>query len=89
MTPHRIAMLLALVLSTAQGGQTVVAIRGEDFLINGKPTLEGRTWRGHVVEGLLPNSRMVQGVFDDLNPETAKRWAYADTGKWEKVKKTK
>ena len=29
MTLHRIAMLLALVLSTAQGGQTVVAIRGQ------------------------------------------------------------
>ena len=26
------------------------------------------------------NSRMVQGVFDDSNPETIGRWAYADTG---------
>jgi hypothetical protein len=26
---------------------------------------------------------MVQATFDDLNPETAKRWAYADTGKWD------
>lgn len=29
------------------------------------------------------NSRMIQGIFDDLNPETAKRWAYPDTGKWD------
>ena len=25
---------------------------------------------------------MVNGIFDDLNPETSKRWAYADTGVW-------
>ncbi|MEK7953313.1 hypothetical protein [Luteolibacter soli] len=89
MTPARMAMLLALLLSEAQGGQTVISIRGEDFLINGKPTLEGRTWRGHEVEGLLPNSRMVQGIFDDLNPETAKRWASADTGKWDAERNTR
>ena len=85
----RAAMLLALVLSTAQAGQTVVSIKGEGFLINGKPTLEGRTWRGHNVEGLLPNSRMVQGIFDDLNSETAKRWAYRDTGKWDAERNTR
>ncbi len=89
MTLSWTTMLLALVLSAAQAGQTVVSIRGEDFLINGKPTLEGRTWRGHDVEGLLPNSRMVQGIFDDLNPETANRWAYADTGKWDARRNTR
>lgn len=89
MTPSRIAILLALVLSVAEGGQTVVSIRGDDFLINGKPTLEARTWRGHEVEGLLPNSRMVQGIFDDLNPETEKRWAYPDTGKWDADRNTR
>lgn len=26
---------------------------------------------------------MVQATYDDLNPETAKRWAYSDTGKWD------
>lgn len=82
-------MLLVPVLSMAQAGQTTVSIRGEDFLINGKPTLEGRTWRGHEVEGLLPNSRMVQGIFDDMNPETAKRWAYPDTGKWDAERNTR
>jgi hypothetical protein len=89
MTLSRIAILLAPVLSAAQAGQTAVSIRGEDFLINGTPTLEGRTWRGHDVEGLLPNSRMVQGIFDDLNPETAKRWAYPDTGKWDAGRNTR
>jgi hypothetical protein len=63
--------------------ETVVSIAGEDFHINGKPTYEGRTWKGHRIEGLLMNSRMVQGIFDDLNPETASLWAYPDTGKWD------
>lgn len=69
--------------AAANAAQTVVSIVGEDFHINGKPTYAGRVWKGHRVEGLLLNSRMVQGVFDDLNPETAKRWAYSDTGKWD------
>ena len=32
---------------------------------------------------MLLNSRMAQATFDDLNPETAKRWAYADSGTWD------
>src|SRR5260221_7254926 len=38
---------------------------------------------GHRIEGLLLNSRMVQAIFDDLNPETSTRWAYPDTGEWD------
>jgi hypothetical protein len=69
--------------------KTVVAVRGDDFLINGKPTLEGAGWRGHRVEGLLPNSRMVQGVFDDRNPETRVRWVYPDTKTWDAMRNTR
>lgn len=29
------------------------------------------------------NSGMVQGCFDDLNPETVGRWAHPDTKKWD------
>lgn len=61
---------------------TSVSIQGEDFLINGKPTLQGVVWNGINMEGLLPNSRMVQGIFDDMNPETVDRWKYPDTQKW-------
>jgi hypothetical protein len=61
----------------------MVSIRGEQFFVNGKPTYEGRKWRGFRIEGLLMNSRMVQGIFDDLNPQTAGRWSYPDTGKWD------
>jgi hypothetical protein len=63
--------------------RTVVEIEGPGFLINGKPTYQGRSFRGMKVEGLLMNSRMVQAVFDDTNPETRVRWRYPDTGKWD------
>lgn len=63
--------------------QTVVEIKGDQFLINGKPTYPGRTWNGFKVEGLLMNSRMVQGVFDDMNPESVNSFAYPDTKKWD------
>lgn len=62
---------------------TKVSIVGEDFQINGELTYPGRQWQGHRVEGLLLNSRMVQAVFDDRNPDTAQRWAYPDTGQWD------
>jgi hypothetical protein len=61
---------------------TVVEIKGDQFFINGKQTYEKRFWNGNKIEGLLLNSRMVQGIFDDLNPETAGNWAYPDTKKW-------
>ncbi len=61
---------------------TKISIQGEKFFINGKPTFQGRTWKGFSVEGLLPNSRMVQGTFDDLNLETVSKWNYPDTGIW-------
>ena len=44
--------------------KTHVSIKGEKFCINGNPTFEGKTWQEVPVEGLLPNSRMVQGFFD-------------------------
>ncbi len=66
----------------ARTRQTTVAIVGDAFQINGRPTLQGRTWRGYRVDGLLPNSRMVQATFDDLNAETRSRWFYPDTKTW-------
>jgi hypothetical protein len=69
-------------------GRTTLAIKGDAFLINGKPPYAGRTWRGMKIEGLLMNSRMVQGIFDDLNPETRHMWAYPDTKKWDPERNT-
>jgi len=68
---------------------TEVSIRDDAFLINGRPTYPGRTWEGLRIEGLLLNSRMVQGIFDDLNPETRPRWAYPDTGAWDPERNTR
>jgi hypothetical protein len=73
----------------AAGRQTTVEIRDDRFLINGRPTYEGRSWRGMRIEGLLMNSRMVQGIFDDLNEETQGRWAYTDTKRWDAERNTR
>lgn len=78
--PAAAASLPSLVSAASK---TVVSIHGEAFHLNGKPTYAGRRFRGMKIEGLLMNSRMVQGVFDDRNPETATRWKYPDTGKWD------
>jgi hypothetical protein len=69
--------------------RTEVSIVGPAFHINGRPTYEGRFWRGFKIEGLLLNSRMVQGIFDDLNPATVGRWAYPDTGRWDAQRNTR
>jgi hypothetical protein len=79
-----IAFLLMLILIApvlvADGPvrKTRVSIEGRQFLINGKLTYPGRVLEGRKIEGLLLNSRMVQGIFDDDNPETRTRWTYPD-----------
>jgi hypothetical protein len=62
--------------------KTVVSIHGDEFWINDKPTYKNRFWNGKKIQGLLMNSRMVQGVFDDLNQVTVANFAYPDTQKW-------
>lgn len=68
--------------------KTEVTIVGDAFYINGRPTYEGRYWNGHKVEGLLMNSRMVQGIFDNLNKDSNGRYAYADTEVWDANRNT-
>ncbi len=63
--------------------RTTVGIDADKCIINGRPTYRGRIWRGRKIEGLLLNSRMVQAIFDDLNPVTTPRWSYPDTKKWD------
>ncbi|HEY1052202.1 MAG TPA: hypothetical protein VGE39_20665 [Prosthecobacter sp.] len=77
-----------LLLTAICHAETAVTIQGEDFHINDKPTYAGREWQGHRIEGLLMNSRMVQGTFDDRNPETVKNWVYPDTQKWDADRNT-
>jgi hypothetical protein len=71
------------------GRRTTVSIVGDAFQINGEPTYKGRVWHGHKIEGLLLNARLVQGAFDDRNPQTVTRWAYPDTGAWEAERNTR
>jgi hypothetical protein len=89
-------LLLLMGTITAQDGtrnvpaaMTEVSIVADAFHINGRPTYEGRTWNGHKIEGLLLNSRMVQGIFDDLNPKTIENWVYSDTRKWDAERNTR
>lgn len=57
---------------------TRVRIESDHFLVNDRLTYPGRSFGGRRIEGLLLNSRMVQGIFDDENPQTRDRWTYPD-----------
>jgi hypothetical protein len=87
-------VFLAGAVPAAQAGtpparSTEVSIHREAFHINGRPTYAGRSWNGKRIEGLLLNARLVQGIFDDMNPETVHRWAYPDTGRWDPERNTR
>ena len=69
--------------------KTYVSIKEDTFYINGEITYPGRTYEGNKIEGLLLNSRMVQGIFDDRNPKTIHRWKYPDTGRWDAERNTR
>jgi hypothetical protein len=88
-SPFLLLLVASLFAAGAEAGpRTRVSIEGEQFFVNGRLTYEGRTWQGHRIEGLLFNSRMVQGLFDDLNPETRERFVYPDTGTWDPERNT-
>lgn len=83
------AAALAANADAAPKRRTTVSIRGDQFFINGRPTYAGRSYKGMKIEGLLMNSRMVQGIYDDRNPETIERWKYPDTGRWDAERNTR
>ena len=83
-----LSISFSLVQSQSFSRKTDVSIKGNSFYINGKLTYAGQHWNGNKIEGLLFNSRMVQGIFDDLNVETKERWKYPDTGKWDPDRNT-
>jgi hypothetical protein len=95
------SLTMALIVGLAPAAQaqamnarrTAVTLVGDKFHVNGKPTYPGRVWttskgESFPVEGLLMNSRMVQGIFDDLNPQTRGQWAYPDTKQWDPDRNT-
>jgi len=67
--------------------KTTISIQGNQFLINGRPTYEGRQWRDMKIEGLLLNSRMANAIAEDHNPSTRGVWAYID-GPWDAQRNT-
>jgi len=77
-----IALVFTVTSEAQKKRRTTVDIKGDQFYINGTVTYENRYWNGYKIEGLLMNSRMVQGIFDDLNPETINNWIYPDTKTW-------
>src|SRR5689334_7317756 len=89
MLDRRTFLALPIAARAAAARRTAVSIRGDQFLIDGKPTYAGRTYKGMKIEGLLMNLRVVQGIFDDLNPETRGRRAYPDTAKWDPDRNTR
>jgi hypothetical protein len=66
---------------------TTVSIRGDSFFLNDRITYRGRVFRRMKAEGLLFNSRMVEGIFDDLNPQTRDLWNYPN-GRWDANRNT-
>jgi hypothetical protein len=68
--------------------RTTISIQAADFLIDGRLSYEGRSFDGMRIEGLLLNSRMVNGIFDDLNPQTRYLWDYPD-GPWDPQRNTR
>ena len=91
--PMKIKLLLfflafAIISCSMNEIKTRVTITGNQFFINGELTYKGRYWKGNKIEGLLFNSRMVQGIFDDLNPKTREKFVYPDTKVWDANRNT-
>ncbi|HEY8253322.1 MAG TPA: hypothetical protein VIG39_01705 [Rhizomicrobium sp.] len=86
--PLLMAGMGARAATAAPGSRaTKVAIAGNAFHINGKPTYPGRSFRGAKVEGQLFTSRMVNCIINDQNPETRGMWAWRD-GPWDPERNT-
>jgi hypothetical protein len=63
---------------------SVVSVRGRDIYLDGVITHESSQ-----LEGTLPNIRAVNATFDDENPATVDRWAYPNTGDWNRNRNTR
>jgi len=86
---RRSFLMLAAAAAAQPRRRTEISVDRHRFLIDGQPTYAGRSYKDKTIEGLLLNSRMIQGIFDDANPETRTRWAYPDTGKWDPDRNTR
>jgi hypothetical protein len=65
-----------------------VSVKGEIFLLNGKPTYVEVPNVNPRAIGLLLNTRMVQALFEDENSETQKLWCYPDGSEFDPERNT-
>ncbi|MEM1996840.1 MAG: VCBS repeat-containing protein [Candidatus Bathyarchaeia archaeon] len=54
----------------------IVSVGGESFLLDGRPTYADMKNVNPRAVGMLLNTRMVQALFEDENPETMNLWRY-------------
>lgn len=86
---QKTATLLSQSAPTASPSRhTKVSIKGNQFYINDQLTYQGRYYKNHKIEGLLFNARLVQGIFDDLNPVSRDGFVYPDTKIWDPNRNT-
>jgi hypothetical protein len=83
-----LTLAVTLASCSLSKNNTAVSIKENRFYINGELTYKGRIWQGNKIEGLLFNSRMVQGIFDDLNTATKEQFSYPDTKIWDPNRNT-
>lgn len=83
-----ITVLVIVASCSKPDKKTVVSIKGNQFYINNEITYKDRYWQGNKIEGLLFNSRMVQGIFDVVNPEMRENFKYPDTNLWDAERNT-
>ncbi len=83
-----LAFAAAKLLATSEVARMTVAIEGERFLIDGKPTYADVPNVNPRALGMLLNSRMVQALFDDENPQTRSLWRYPDGSEFDPDRNT-
>eukprot|EP01084_Bolivina_argentea_P125004 221509_1 len=80
--------LCLLIVTISGAGKTALTIKKTNFYINGTITYSDCSDWTHTTKGLLLNSRMIQGVFDDANSSTQHYWDYPDSKEWDATRNT-
>ena len=81
-----INLLIFVAIIPTGHSSTIVSIDGDNFKINGEITYKSAKYAE--MQGLLMNSRMVNGIFDDYNQSTVHNFDYPDTHTWNATRNT-
>eukprot|EP01084_Bolivina_argentea_P194601 333914_1 len=81
-----VSLVLIACIFITHTQKTAVTIKQQNFYINGDITYKNAAYKK--VQGLLLNSRLVQGIFDDYNTSTVHNWQYPYTKKWDPMRNT-